>query len=247
MPAWAFHKNIVNYQILSLKIEGDTTFEKYKNEYYRLPEYPSVIGPFFLLFLVIPTLLLNLYLKSVGYMIAGCGRGISMEWIHYFLNYYLRSDFIFSVYAQMSNVGLNVSGHRRNRSNYTGSWTPFRGRFRWGYFLRKRSIQYTHSWGDIVLTFRKQYTYSRLYFYKHLKFFNYCSFIFTFYVSYIFIILIIFLIFFNFLKTENYTDHDIPGINHGTFELYQDLALTRLSIYFKVVRANLRKFLIKKF
>jgi len=245
MPAWAFHKNMLNYQILALKTDGDTTFERYQSEYFHLPEVPSVIGHFFLLFLVIPVLLLNLYLKSVGYMIAGCGRGISMEWIHYFLNYYLRFDFIFSVHAQMSNVGLNVSGHRRNRSNYTGSWTPFRGRFRWGYFLRKRYIRYTHAWGDIVLTFRKQYTYSRLYFYKHLIFFNYCSYIFIFYVGYIFVILFIFLFFFNLYNTENYKDHEIPGRNCGGLE--QDRVAIKLGIYLKVVRANLRKFLIKKF
>jgi len=145
----------------------------------------------------------------------------------------------------MSNVGLNVSGHRRNRSNYTGSWTPFRGRFRWGYFLRKRYIRYTHAWGDIVLTFRKQYTYSRLYFYKHLIFFNYCSYIFIFYVGYIFVILFIFLFFFNLYNTENYKDHEIPGRNCGGLE--QDRVAIKLGIYLKVVRANLRKFLIKKF
>jgi len=245
MPEWAFHKNLLNYQILAVESEGDTTFEKYKKDYYYIPEIPAILENFFFLFLFVPVLILNIYLKSVGYTIAG-GRGVSVEWIHYFFNFYLKSEFIFSVYTHMSNVTLNVSGHRRTRSNYTGSWTPFRGRFRWGFFLRKRYIQYTYAWGDIVLNFRKRYTYSRLYFYKHLIFFNYCSYIFVFYASYIIIIIIIFLIFFNFLKTENYIDNDSPGRNYRELNLTHEIALTRFGIYIKVVRKNLRKFLINK-
>jgi len=244
MPAWAFHKGLLNYKILSLKNEDIEKNEKYNESFYNVYETPGIFENFFFLFLVIPAILLNVYLRSVGYMMAGAGRGVSAEWIHYFLNYYLRSEFILSVYSQVSNVNLNVTGHRRNRSNYTGSWTPFRGRFRYGFFLRKRYLRYTHAWGDIALNFRKKYTYSRLFFYKHLAIFNFNSHIFTVYACYIGVVVIYFFIFV-FWKTENYIDNDCPGRNYHDLDFIQEAFLIRLAFYLGVMRAKTRKFLIK--